>query len=134
MFVLIANGQVEGAAAVAADNADGRGTPLSDGANCGPLSVAARLRDRSQATCRRNRRGELSGCHEHAPSCGQRREHVNAFVDADVRRKLERLARANDRTLSAEIRRALRAHVERTPTTRRTHEPILSSTGRKTYA
>ena len=42
------------------------------------------------------------------------REHVNAFVDIDVRRELERLALANDRSLSAEIRRALRAHVERT--------------------
>ncbi len=40
------------------------------------------------------------------------REHVNAFVDVDVRRQLERLALANDRSLSAEIRRALRAHVE----------------------
>ena len=43
------------------------------------------------------------------------REHVNAFVDVDVRRELERLALANDRSLSAEIRRALRAHVERDP-------------------
>jgi predicted transcriptional regulator len=43
----------------------------------------------------------------------QQREHVNAFVDADVRRELERLARMNERSLSAEIRLALRAHVER---------------------
>ena len=43
----------------------------------------------------------------------ERREHVNAFVDADVRRELVRLARENDRSLSAEIRRALAAHVER---------------------
>ena len=41
------------------------------------------------------------------------RENVNAFVDADVCRQLVRLARENDRSLSAEIRRALRAHVER---------------------
>jgi predicted transcriptional regulator len=43
----------------------------------------------------------------------QERAHVNAFVDATVRRELERLAQANDRSLSAEIRRALAAHVER---------------------
>lgn len=41
------------------------------------------------------------------------REHLNAYVDADVRRELERLAAENDRTLSAEVRRALRAYVER---------------------
>ena len=29
-----------------------------------------------------------------------RREHVNAFVDADVRRELERLAEENERSLS----------------------------------
>ena len=40
------------------------------------------------------------------------RQHVNAFIDVDVRRKLERLARTNERSLSAEIRLALRAHVE----------------------
>lgn len=40
------------------------------------------------------------------------REHVNAFVDADVRRELERLAREADRSLSAEIRRALAAYVD----------------------
>ena len=43
----------------------------------------------------------------------QEREHVNAFIDRDVRRQLERLARVNERSLSAEIRLALRAHVER---------------------
>jgi hypothetical protein len=43
----------------------------------------------------------------------QQREHVNAFVDVAVRRALERLAHENDRSLSAEIRRALAAHVER---------------------
>jgi len=41
------------------------------------------------------------------------RAHVNAFIDVDMRRELERLAREADRTLSAEIRRALAAHVER---------------------
>lgn len=41
------------------------------------------------------------------------REHINAFIDVDIRRALERLARENDRSLSAEIRRALAAYVER---------------------
>jgi hypothetical protein len=36
---------------------------------------------------------------------------VHAFVDRHVRVGLERLARDGDRTLSAEIRRALAAHV-----------------------
>ena len=44
------------------------------------------------------------------------REHVNAFIDVGVRRELERLAREADRSLSAEIRRALAAHVERETT------------------
>jgi predicted transcriptional regulator len=43
-------------------------------------------------------------------------KHVNAFVHPDVRRELERLARAGDRSLSAEIRRALDAHVGRDET------------------
>ena len=43
----------------------------------------------------------------------EQREHVNAFIDRDVRLELERLARANERSLSAEIRLALRAHVQR---------------------
>ena len=34
------------------------------------------------------------------------REHLTAFVHADVRRELERLAEENERSLSAEIRRA----------------------------
>ena len=42
-----------------------------------------------------------------------RRVHLNAFVDVNVREELERLAREADRSLSAEIRRALAAHVER---------------------
>jgi predicted transcriptional regulator len=42
------------------------------------------------------------------------RAHVNAFVDVEVRRELERLARVNDRSMSAEIRLALREYVERT--------------------
>lgn len=41
------------------------------------------------------------------------RVHLNAYVDADVRDELERLARTNDRSVSAEVRLALRAHVER---------------------
>lgn len=41
------------------------------------------------------------------------REHMTAFVDADVRRELERLAEENDRSLSAQVRIALREHVER---------------------
>ena len=44
------------------------------------------------------------------------RAHVNAFIDVDIRRELERLAREADRSLSAEIRRALAAHVERETT------------------
>jgi predicted transcriptional regulator len=44
------------------------------------------------------------------------RVHLNAFVDVDIRRELERLAREADRSLSAEIRRALAAHVERETT------------------
>ena len=47
------------------------------------------------------------------PTTVQEREHVNAFIDRDVRRELERLARVNERSLSAEIRLALRAHVDR---------------------
>ena len=38
---------------------------------------------------------------------------VSAQVSADVHEELERLAREADRSLSAEIRRALAAHVER---------------------
>jgi hypothetical protein len=41
------------------------------------------------------------------------RVHLNAYVDADVRDELERLARANERSLSAEVRLGLRAYVER---------------------
>ena len=48
------------------------------------------------------------------------REHINAFIDVGVRRELERLAQENDRSLSAEIRRALAAHVDR-------HEPSIRS-------
>ena len=44
------------------------------------------------------------------------RVHLNAFVDVNVREELERLAREADRSLSAEIRRALAAHVERETT------------------
>ena len=44
----------------------------------------------------------------------EERLHVNAFIDAEVRRELERLAREAERSLSAEIRLALRRHVERT--------------------
>ena len=38
---------------------------------------------------------------------------MNEFIDADVRRELVRLAHKNERTLSAEIRVALRGHLER---------------------
>ena len=48
------------------------------------------------------------------------REHVNAFIDVGVRRERERLAQENDRSLSAEIRRALAAHVDRY-----LHEPTI---------
>ena len=38
---------------------------------------------------------------------------VSSAVEPDLRAELERLARDGDRTLSQEIRRVLRAHVER---------------------
>jgi predicted transcriptional regulator len=41
------------------------------------------------------------------------RVHFNAYIDSDVRDELERLARENDRSLSAQARIALREHVER---------------------
>lgn len=41
------------------------------------------------------------------------RAHINAFIDEPARRELERMARENDRSLSAEIRRAITAHVQR---------------------
>jgi hypothetical protein len=41
------------------------------------------------------------------------RAHLTARVDRDVLEELERIAYRNDRSLSAEIRLGLRAHVER---------------------
>jgi predicted transcriptional regulator len=38
---------------------------------------------------------------------------AHAMIDPGTREQLEALARSNDRTLAAEIRRALREHVER---------------------
>jgi predicted transcriptional regulator len=38
---------------------------------------------------------------------------AHAEIHAELRDQLEALARENDRTLAAEIRRALREHVER---------------------
>lgn len=38
---------------------------------------------------------------------------LHAFVPTPLRQELERVARANDRSLSAEVRRALAAHLER---------------------
>lgn len=39
--------------------------------------------------------------------------YVGAKCEQDLRAALTNLARRNDRTLAAEVRRALRAHVER---------------------
>jgi len=41
---------------------------------------------------------------------------VSTYVDQAQRDRLERLAAEGDRSLSAEIRRAVTAHLERTPT------------------
>ena len=41
------------------------------------------------------------------------RAQVHAFVDRSVREKLRVVARANDRSLAAEIRRAIDEHVQR---------------------
>lgn len=41
--------------------------------------------------------------------------HVSFFVPQELRDQIEQAARANDRTLSAEIRRALRAHISSNP-------------------
>jgi predicted transcriptional regulator len=38
---------------------------------------------------------------------------AHATIDRDIREQLEALAREGDRSLAAEIRRALREHVER---------------------
>jgi hypothetical protein len=45
----------------------------------------------------------VTSAHARVPVC--------AFVDRTVKRELEARARANDRTLSAELRVALRAHL-----------------------
>jgi predicted transcriptional regulator len=41
------------------------------------------------------------------------RAQVHAFVDRGVREELHAVARANDRSLAAEIRRAIDQHVQR---------------------
>ena len=41
------------------------------------------------------------------------RAQVHAFVDRSVREKLRVVARPNDRSLAAEIRRAISEHIER---------------------
>lgn len=43
----------------------------------------------------------------------EERAHVNAWIDADDRERLLELARSHDRSLSAELRRAVAAHVAR---------------------
>jgi predicted transcriptional regulator len=49
---------------------------------------------------------------------------AHAEIHTELREQLEQLARSNDRTLAAEIRRALREHVqrERATTPEETHE------------
>jgi predicted transcriptional regulator len=37
---------------------------------------------------------------------------AHATIDRDIRERLEQLAREGDRSLAAEIRRALRAHID----------------------
>lgn len=48
-----------------------------------------------------------------ADNGGQEAGPVTVRLDEQIRVQLEKLAQENDRTLSAEIRRALRLHVER---------------------
>jgi hypothetical protein len=55
------------------------------------------------------------------------RAHLNAYVDRDVRNELERIARDNDRSLSAEVRLGLRAHVERADET--DEEVVIPASG-----
>jgi predicted transcriptional regulator len=53
------------------------------------------------------------------------RAHLTARVDRDVLEQLERIARTNDRSMSAEVRTALRAHVERA------HDVLTSAEARQ---
>jgi hypothetical protein len=48
-----------------------------------------------------------------AKDSGSQRKLVGAFVDADQRRQLVELARQEDRSVSAIVRRALAAELER---------------------
>jgi predicted transcriptional regulator len=43
----------------------------------------------------------------------QKRAHVNAWLDAQLHRRLVELARVNDRSVSGELRVAIREHVVR---------------------
>jgi predicted transcriptional regulator len=45
------------------------------------------------------------------------RVHIGAYVDPTLKRELDESARRADRSLSAEIRLALRRHVDREQTT-----------------
>jgi hypothetical protein len=47
------------------------------------------------------------------------RVHLGAFVDRDLAARLAELARAEDRSVSSEIRRAVTAHLERAEKTGR---------------
>ena len=44
----------------------------------------------------------------------ERRAHVNAWIDERDRERLAELARERDRSFSAELRRAISAHVRET--------------------
>jgi hypothetical protein len=44
----------------------------------------------------------------------ERRAHVNAWIDERDRERLVELARERDRSFSAELRRAIAAHVRKT--------------------
>jgi predicted transcriptional regulator len=47
------------------------------------------------------------------------RLQIHAFIDRDVQQRLADLARRRDRSVSAEVRQALAAHVEREQSTER---------------
>ncbi len=47
------------------------------------------------------------------PGPSRERVHVGAFVDREQHRQLVKLARAEDRSVSAVVRRALQAEIER---------------------
>jgi predicted transcriptional regulator len=44
----------------------------------------------------------------------EQRQHINAWVDASLARRLDERAQQADRSRSAEIRTAIREHLERT--------------------